>query len=205
MIKINLATGKQSNIIAQKGTQASSFGIIKNIDFEEFKELPLRKVLPPILIAIIANYSLENYKTTKTEELDLQINQIRSSHDLINTDLKKSITYDELKKSLTKDETLIKNKIKIIHELLSGRSFVYDLLVSISKSIPENVWLSELTLNGKDLTLKGQAVDLSQISDFMKNMNENALLEGITLKNTQQSINKISKIEASFEMTAKRR
>jgi hypothetical protein len=66
--------------------------------------------------------------------------------------------------------------------------------------------LTEFRIEKSDLAFKGSALGFNQISDFMKGLNENAMLSEVELKNSQQFKDPSLGVEtATFELKAKRR
>ena len=207
MIKINLAEKKQSSAIGQTkvGGLSGGLGSFSKFDIEELKGLPLGKVIFPIVICLVASYGLDFYKSKKVEDLEEVLAKLHGHNGKLQEEIAKYKAYDSLKKTLDEDESTIRTKLDIIKRLVSDRAFAYQLLVSISKSIPKDVWITILTVDKDGLSMSGQSLDFTQISDFMKNLNDNSLLSGVELKNTEQGVTKSNAEIASFELKAKRR
>jgi Tfp pilus assembly protein PilN len=71
--------------------------------------------------------------------------------------------------------------------------------------MPPEVWLSQIKIVDGNVTLVGGSVGFNQISDLMKNLNENIYFKDLTLKKTEQVKDKAGREYAEFELTAKRR
>lgn len=209
MIKINLASLKQSGLVGS-GTRAFKMGGgirvgLDKLNLEELKNLPLRRVITPLLICLLANYGLENFKQKQMQDTNDALGKLNSKNEKLKVEIEKFKTYDALKKDLDEDELLVKTKLNTIQSLMADRSYAVKLLTFFSSVIPRTVWLREVTLDVTDLTLVGASQGYSEISDFMKGLGDNSLLKDVTLSNTQQGAGRAELESAVFELKAKRR
>jgi type IV pilus assembly protein PilN len=67
-------------------------------------------------------------------------------------------------------KALLQQRVTLIEQLRKGQSAPVHLLDEISKSLPERLWLSELTQLGADFTIAGMTDSLSAVSDFVANL-----------------------------------
>ncbi len=210
MIKINLANKKQSSVGKDtKWTQfdLNSVGKTSLIVLEEIKEIrvPIIRISCLALIIYLGLGFLTNYEEILLQEKDREVKKIIAESTKLSLQLEKTKGYDAIKKSLEEDEALIRSKIETVKKLIADRAASPKLLLAISKAIPEEVWLTDISIQETTVSLKGSAIDFNQISDFMKNLNESVYFKDLDLKNTQQA-----KIEnnfdiAQFELSANRR
>jgi Tfp pilus assembly protein PilN len=204
MIKINLAKRKQSLLVGegQKTKMGAGLGRIK---MDQLKELPIRKLGMAALVALIASYSLDNYKETRLLEGEAVVVKLQGEVEKIQNELKKFSDFEAIKKSVDADEATIKTKLDVIEKLVQDRSDTAKLLLTLSTTIQNEVWLTELAIMKADVTIKGAALDLNQISDFMRNLKQNAFFTAVDLSNTQQESSDLGMEFASFELKGKRR
>jgi Tfp pilus assembly protein PilN len=203
MIKVNLATRKQSGVFGDsKNSKANSFG---KVNLDQVKDLPLRKLIVPIVVCFLGNYMLDGYKEDELKKLDQTLSKVNSDSTKLQNELNKLRGYDSIKKTLDADEITIKTKLETIQKLIADRSAPPKILVSVATMIPKDVWLSELKTEKLDITMKGSSLGFNQISDFMKSLNESAYFMDVDLKNSQQSKDSSGDEFAVFELKAKRR
>jgi hypothetical protein len=200
MIKINLALQKRSSITAD-GKSGKS--LLSNSQLEQLKELPIRRIAIPLVLAYVVSFGLDSIKEDKLADLDKLITKQKAEATKLESSLAKVKTYDALKKSLDADELAIKTKLDIIKKLMANRGFISKSLLSISSAAPKEVWLTGFKCDINSVTLQGSSLGFNQISDFMKNLNDTHLFSSIELVNSQQS--KDIADGASFELTAKRK
>jgi type IV pilus assembly protein PilN len=64
----------------------------------------------------------------------------------------------------------LQQRVSIIEELRKGQQGPVHLLDEISKSLPDRLWLSEVTQTGADFTIHGWTSSLTALSDFVANL-----------------------------------
>ncbi len=67
-------------------------------------------------------------------------------------------------------KALLQQRVSLIEQLRTGQSAPVRLLDEISKSLPERLWLNELTQVGADFTIGGMTDSLTAVSDFVANL-----------------------------------
>ncbi len=207
MIKINLATKKQAETSDTK-TKAGSIGdILARVNLSQINDIfPIRKLIVPLAVAIFANYMVENYIEEEMKKLQSSYEKVTIEGEKWKSDLEKFKVYDSVKVQLDADEIGIKNKLETIKKLLGTRTEAGKIIFSISNGLPSDLWLTELSFNHSTMNVKGGALEYNQISDFMKNLNDNALFTDVELKGSEQIQSKDFGVgETSFELIAKRR
>ncbi|MEK6706098.1 MAG: PilN domain-containing protein [Bdellovibrionota bacterium] len=202
MIKINLATRKQAALSME--TKAAG-GSALSFDINSIKDLPWRKIAVPLIAAIAINWVFNGYKEEELKKKDEIIAKLSAERGVLVDKAGKIKGYEEMKKAIEADESVIRTKIDIIRELVADRGRPPRMLLSVSNSVPKNVWLSELKIASKDVIFKGTSLDFTEISDFMKNLGETAYYTDVSLSNSQKTNEENSGEAASFEVSAKGR
>jgi type IV pilus assembly protein PilN len=64
----------------------------------------------------------------------------------------------------------LQQRVSIIEELRKGQQGPVHVLDEISKSLPDRLWLSEVTQTGSDFTMHGWTSSLTALSDFVGNL-----------------------------------
>ena len=67
-------------------------------------------------------------------------------------------------------KALLQQRVSLIEQLRKGQSAPVHLLDEISKSLPERLWLSEMSQTGPEFTISGMTDSLSAVSDFVANL-----------------------------------
>ncbi|MCM2276757.1 MAG: PilN domain-containing protein [Oligoflexia bacterium] len=197
MIKINLARRKQASVATSGGSSGGggvrlpSLGDLKlGISFDRFKEFemggPVRRAALPVIVGILAAFTLESHKASELKKLNDELAVIAEKKPLLEAEANKIKSYEALKKSLEEDEFTIRTKIDTIQKLVAGRGLTPKILVSLAAGVPEHVWFSELRLKDSQLTVQGYSITMGQVSDFMRVLGESAYFTDLNLRNSQQ-------------------
>ena len=64
----------------------------------------------------------------------------------------------------------LQQRVTLIEELRKGQQAPVHVLDEISKSLPERLWLAEITQTGSDFTIHGWTSSLTALSDFIGNL-----------------------------------
>ena len=207
MIRINLATRKQS---ASAAGESVGGGSKINLDqirarLGDIQDLPLRKIGSMIAFMMIASYFWTDYQGTEVGKVNVAIEKYQKESSVSKAELGQSKVLEATKKALEADEVVIRTKIETLQKLVDGRQTPPKLLSSISTSIPKDVWLSELKADKESMSFKGFSATISDISDFMKILKENALLTDLKLVKTDKARDELGIEVSNFELQAKRR
>lgn len=208
MIKINLASRKQSTTVAGSGGGgAGGFKVSKltAVDLEAFRDLPIRKLALMAVVAIGASYLVDDYKATETKKVEDEYAKLDQERGRLQGEIAKTKGFEAMKKALEADERMIKTKIETIRKLLQDRQNPPKMLASLSSSLPSDVWLNSFAVASGKAKFMGFSTNYNQISDFMKNVNDSAYFTGLGLVNTQQTKDETGADAASFELSAEMR
>ena len=110
--------------------------------------------------------SRNNYLQTEIKSLDVKIAQIR-----------------ELKKE--KDRLLA--RMKAIETLQTSRPIIVHIFDELVRSLPEGVYLKEITQKGAEIVIKGVAQSNARVSNYMRNVEKSEWLEKPSLDIIQTS------------------
>jgi type IV pilus assembly protein PilN len=69
-------------------------------------------------------------------------------------------------------KALLQQRVTLIEQLRKGQSAPVHLLDEIGRSLPERLWLRELSQNGADFTMSGLTDSLTAVSDFVANLED---------------------------------
>jgi len=61
----------------------------------------------------------------------------------------------------------LEQRVSLIEELRRGQTAPVHILDQISRSLPDMVWLTKMTQSGYDITLEGNCLSLTALSDFV--------------------------------------
>jgi len=67
-------------------------------------------------------------------------------------------------------KAMLQQRVTLIEQLRKGQYAPVHLLDEISKSLPDRLWLSEMTQTGAEFTMSGMTDSLTAVSDFVANL-----------------------------------
>jgi Tfp pilus assembly protein PilN len=217
VIKVNLASKKQA-VVAQAASSAgkSSFSfdmkkmdlqtIRSKISFDLVKDPQTRKLLAIGAVALVVYFGLDSYENDLVQKQDDILTQVNAENVKLTAQLANTDGYQELKLEIDADEKVLRTKLDTIKDLINDRQVPPKLLLALSNDIPTETWLSEFTLSSKDIKLSGSSIGYTQITDFMKMLNESEYLTDVKLVNSKQDRDQTSGVNiATFELSAKRK
>ncbi len=204
MIKINLAARKQSVAIESTHTM-TRLGRMK-ANMQDARDLPLRTVALYIVVAIGVYFLSESWKTDKMKEAEQALAQQVSIQAEIQKELSKTKSYEAQKKALDDDFNTIKNKIDVLDRLMADRGMLLQIMLTIAKVIPGDVWIKEMDTKLDEIKFKGLSFGFNQVSDFQKNLSETVFFKDVKVISTKEIKEESSGAElAEFDLIAKRK
>ena len=64
----------------------------------------------------------------------------------------------------------LQQRVTLIEELRRGQTAPVHMLDQVSRSLPDMTWLTKLTQQGYDITMEGNCLSLTSLSDFVGNL-----------------------------------
>jgi type IV pilus assembly protein PilN len=80
----------------------------------------------------------------------------------------------------------LEKKVALIRDLRAQQGLAVGILDAVSRDIPEWVWLTELVLNKAGVLVKGRALTLVLVSDFVRDLERSGPFASVGIVNTQQ-------------------
>lgn len=208
MIKINLASRKQSHLVSEPASDRSNAPVIgktRFINLDELRGLPFRKFIIPAIFCFVLYFTLDGFKKDSLQKVEKRFSKLNQEKEKLTQTFNQTKIYEEMRKNLEVDELTIRRKLEAVKKLVLDRTTPPKVLLALSKSMPEEVWLTEFTIRDADVSIKGSSLGFTQISDFMKNLNESIYFQDLVLKSTQQIKADTGHDIAIFELALKRR
>jgi len=80
----------------------------------------------------------------------------------------------------------LEKKIGLIEDLRGRQAVPLQILDTLTRGLPDWVWLVDATLQLRNLDVKGRAISNIQISDYAKALQKSGLFSTVTVVSTQQ-------------------
>jgi type IV pilus assembly protein PilN len=85
-------------------------------------------------------------------------------------------------KDLDKLRADVERKLKLVDTLQDGRFRSLEMLIALSKAIPENVWLTNIVDKGGSLQLAGLGESNKAVANFMRALDQSSLFSNVRLQ-----------------------
>ncbi|NPA53619.1 MAG: PilN domain-containing protein [Aquificae bacterium] len=193
MIKINLNPDKKKTKVRIKrpGFKAPSFSAPK--------EGLIYLAIP--VIALILEFAYLMYLHIETKKLEQRKQQLLVERTKYRV-AKRQI--DMLKAKIKEAERMkdeVTLKINIYNKLAKEKTDFANILYSISQSVPDGIWLTNLDISRNQSKLKGFTFDPQYISVFYQNLKK--YYEDIIFKSTQRKEHRKTIVYYSFDFNMK--
>lgn len=206
MIKINLATRKQAIAISSaEGTRGFSLSSGGKFDLDFLKSPGFRKMFAALGAVFVINYSIEAYKTEEIAKINAKFAPVMQEQNKLRIELAKLAKLKEDEKSLNEEAQMVTTKIEVIKKLIQGRELPPEVLKLLSESCPPDVWITELRIENEKMFLRGEAIDLEQITPFVQNIKSSSLIASVNMENAETTRDREGGEVASFQLAIMRK
>jgi type IV pilus assembly protein PilN len=82
----------------------------------------------------------------------------------------------------------VEDKLKIVDELQAGRFRSLTTLEAVAKSMPQNIWLSDIEDKNGTIKLKGYGESSQSIANFMRTLESSKLFNQVRLSIDQEAV-----------------
>lgn len=194
MIKVNLSTAKKQVDISNVG----------GIDFTKVK---IKALLLVMIIIYIPDYVLspiwEEERTTAQQVADAKQAELST----LKRKVAQSQELEKQIKELKAQEENLGKKLVAVKEAISEKKSPAPLLLFIAKNTPNELWITELTIDAEKMVIKGEALDYSSIGTFVGNLKSSVFIREANIGSTNSEVRKsdnrrIEKFEVTFTIAS---
>jgi len=192
MIKINLST-------AQKQVDISNIG---GFDFTKVKPLWLGL---SILFLYVPDFTVtpmwEEEFNNRTSELTTLQSELSSLKRKVGQSAQLEKQIRELK---AQEDNLIK-KLTAVKQAISEKRNPSNLLIYISKNMPADLWLLDISIDNNLMVIKGEALSYASVGIFLTNLRSSVFINDANIKSTTSEVRasdkkRIEKFEVHFSL-----
>lgn len=149
----------------------------------------IKFVIFGFILATLVTYIYINVKITN---LQIELNQL--TQDRLN------IVPSNLGSNITDELELKRNSVTSIESIENYENVNSDLLEQIKKSLPNNLFLNDMTINDNEIIITGYAKSLNIIANFQSNLSSNSLFNNVFVQNITNDLgNYIFTLTAKME------
>jgi type IV pilus assembly protein PilN len=190
MIRINLLGISKE---ALKEMAAPEVGVAEKVAGLEKYKIPI--IVGVVVVAVF-------YVGAKWRSLSSEINRLND--DIAHEEERKRHLEEIAKKAKAFEESKqqLENKIKVISDLKNNQQTPVYILDEVSQQLDDYVWISNMNLAGKSLSLNAKAFTLIAMTNFIHNLDESPYIRGVNLKSATEATGLISfMLDCTLNMT----
>lgn len=163
MIRINLVQNKSKVDLANLG----------GLDLSTIK---IKAVALALVLLYVPDFTIIPMWTGEKNDLQAVINQKKGELSALSRKVEEARTYEQQIKELQAQEENLSQKLVAVKEAISEKKNPAALLLYIAKNTPEDLWLTELTIVGNEMTIKGEALSYPHVGDFVSNLSSSVFI-----------------------------
>lgn len=152
MIRINLLTEARGAAARKKSPFLPSGGRLNNLI-----------LIGGVVVGILYIGIMALILTSRSKNLDEEIARAQEEVARLKSIIDEVKGYEDKKASL-------EAKIQLINNLKTNQKGPVRLMDEISKALPDLVWLSELTVSGDQVSLKGRTLSPNAVATYLENL-----------------------------------
>jgi type IV pilus assembly protein PilN len=156
MIKINLLSEGRRPVVARKAK--ASF----NLGGQDPNNLLL---IAGILLGVLAAGGWWYVVNSELSALERKVRDAKAEYEKLRPIIQEVSEYKQTKEDLEK-------KVQVINNLKSNQKGPVHIMDQVSKAVPELLWLEQMSVRGKQVSLKGQAFNPNAIATFIQRLDE---------------------------------
>lgn len=167
------------NLIQDKGKLDLS-----NIGGLDLSTMKIKAVILAILLLYIPDFTLIPMWNSEKDNIQTVINTKNQELAELIRKVDEAQTYEQQIKELQAQEENLSQKLIAVKEAISEKKNPAALLLYIAKNTPEDLWLTELTIIGNELTIKGEALSYPNVGDFVSNLSSSVFVASSNIVRT---------------------
>lgn len=152
--------------------------------------LNLKMIGLAILISFVPGMFLEGGREEEINAANEEVSQLRSQANKLERKVDENKGIQDQVDALNRQEKKLAERLGVVKEIIKLKKNPMNIMLYVAKNIPEDVWIIEFDLTGKNLTLKGQARNYKSIGLFIENLKNSVFFNKDLIMKSSQTIEK---------------
>jgi Tfp pilus assembly protein PilN len=189
MIKINLS-------VAQKQMDMTNVG---GFDFTKIK---IKAVILVCALIYLPDFILLPMWETEFNDKTAEFQVLQRKSGALKRKVALSSTLEKQIRELKMQEENLGKKLTAVKQAIGLKRNPSNLLLYISKNMPADLWIKELTIEGENLSVRGESLTYGSVGNFVNNLKSSVFIREANIKSTTSTVRESDKrrIE-SFELS----
>lgn len=148
-----------------------------NVGGMDLSKINVKLVLIAIVIFYLPDFTLLPSLESSKEEANQKVVQLNNKRNQLRRKVKEVKEFEKQITELENQEKKLKKRLEVIKNVSNSKVNPWKVILYISKNIPENVWLTGLSYNQKEMELVGYALSYKDIGDFIENLKKSVFFD----------------------------
>jgi Tfp pilus assembly protein PilN len=180
MIKINLTA-------AQKQVDISNLGGF------DFTKLKIKAVIIACVVIYLPDILLQPVWEDEYNGRTQEFSTLQGQSSSLKRKVSQSSTYEKQIRELKAQEENLGKKLTAVKQAISLKRNPANLLLYISKNMPEDLWIKELLIEGETMTVKGEALNYTSVGNFVNNLRSSVFIRDANIRGTTSNVRESDK------------
>ena len=180
MIKINLTA-------AQKQVDISNLGGF------DFTKLKIKAVIIACVVIYLPDFLIQPMWEDEYNARTQEFSTLQGQSSSLKRKVSQSSTYEKQIRELKAQEENLGKKLTAVKQAISLKRNPANLLLYISKNMPEDLWIKELSIDGETMTVKGEALNYTSVGNFVNNLRSSVFIRDANIKSTTSNVRESDK------------
>lgn len=159
------------NLLEEKRAARSGSVSVPSLPQENLLYFALQGAIIVVALLVVIGWGFRNKQT---------ISELNSNIATEQAELQRLQDVLDLAKKLEEKRNLLRRKIEVISKLKRDQDVPVKMLDHLSRNLAEYLWLSNLQVKGRKLTMRGRAQHEHAFATFMRNLQNSDHYESIT-------------------------
>jgi Tfp pilus assembly protein PilN len=155
MIEINLQSGRKDG------------GPLAGLDLSKIN---LKMLGLALVIYFVPEGFLVEMWDSEIDKVQSSNQELRSEFKKLNSKVRSMKTYEEQVQALKEQEKKLSRKLQVVKEIINKRQNPFQVYFYLANNIPKDVWINEMIMDDRKLTLKGFSSSWKSIGKFLENL-----------------------------------
>ncbi len=164
MIEINLSTVKKPLDLS-------------NVGGMDLSRVNVKLVLVAIMLAYVPDFFLVPSWEAAVAEEEEKVVALRAEQKKLDNEVDALSVFDKQIEALKRQEEKLREKLTVVQGILTKKQNPWGILVYVARNIPAEVWITQLTIQGGKLTLKGASQDYTPQGIFLENLKKSVFFD----------------------------
>ena len=180
MIKINLTAAKKQVDIS-------------NLGGFDFTQLKIKAVIIACVVIYLPDFFIQPIWEDEYNVRTQEFSTLQGQSSSLKRKVSQSSTYEKQIRELKAQEENLGKKLTAVKQAISLKRNPANLLLYISKNMPEDLWIKELLIEGETMTVKGEALNYTSVGNFVNNLRSSIFIRDANIKSTTSNVRESDK------------